>query len=170
MRDEIACASTVNVTTGLRETALQSKYLMYHEHSGVHHWQHHLISSHLASCHSSHLITCRITAHVADSATYLAHITSRITWHVTSKQSPLFLFRRRGFFSFSIHRLRHCAHFDTSPTGAFGSNGFHGESDWLFETELGLLRSHWIIGPPFMDLKSLVTISNSGDVGGWRKW
>ena len=42
--------------------------------------------------------------------------------------SPMFLFRRLGFFSFSIHRIRHCAHFDTSPPGAFGRNGFHGES------------------------------------------
>ena len=49
--------------------------------------------------------------------------------------SPLFLFRRRGFFSSPIHRIRH-AHtryidkhtLDTSPTGVFGSNGFHGES------------------------------------------
>ena len=33
----------------------------------------------------------------------------------------------RFFFLFD-YRLRHCAHFDTSPTGAFGHNGFHGES------------------------------------------
>jgi hypothetical protein len=33
----------------------------------------------------------------------------------------------RFFFLFD-YRLRHCAHFDTSPPGAFGRNGFHGES------------------------------------------
>jgi hypothetical protein len=34
----------------------------------------------------------------------------------------------RFFFLFD-YRLRHCSHFDTSPTGAFGRNGFHGESE-----------------------------------------
>jgi hypothetical protein len=29
-----------------------------------------------------------------------------------------------------------------------------------------LLRAHWIIGPPFVDRKSLATMSNAGDVGG----
>ena len=33
----------------------------------------------------------------------------------------------RFFFLFD-YRLCHCAHFDTSPPGAFGRNGFHGES------------------------------------------
>jgi len=33
----------------------------------------------------------------------------------------------RFFFLFD-YRIRHCAHFDTSPPGAFGRNGFHGES------------------------------------------
>jgi hypothetical protein len=33
----------------------------------------------------------------------------------------------RFFFLFD-YRLRHCAHFDTSPSGVFGRNGFHGES------------------------------------------
>jgi hypothetical protein len=33
----------------------------------------------------------------------------------------------RFFFLFD-YRLRHCTHFDTSPTGVFGRNGFHGES------------------------------------------
>jgi hypothetical protein len=48
---------------------------------------------------------------------------------------PLFLFRRRGFFSSPIHRIRHTITpyidnrtLDTSPTGAFGRNGSHGES------------------------------------------
>jgi hypothetical protein len=39
-----------------------------------------------------------------------------------------FLFRRLGFFFLFDYRLCHCAHFDTSPPGAFGRNGFHGES------------------------------------------
>jgi hypothetical protein len=81
-----------------------------------------------------------------------------------------FLFRRLGFFSFSIDRIRHCAHFDTYPPGAFGCNGFHGESAWPDEAEQGLLRAHWIIGPPFVDPKSLATMSNAGGVGGWQKW
>ena len=34
------------------------------------------------------------------------------------------------------------------------------------ETELGLLRTHWIIEPPFVDRKSLATMSNVGWVGG----
>ena len=33
----------------------------------------------------------------------------------------------RFFFLFD-YRLRHCTHFDTSPPGSFGRNGFHGES------------------------------------------
>ncbi len=73
----------------------------------------------------------------------------------------------RFFFLFD-YRIRHCSHFDTSPPGAFGRNGFHGESAWPDETELGLLRAHWIIGPPFVDPKSLATMSNAGDVGGWQ--
>ena len=36
----------------------------------------------------------------------------------------------------------------------------------LEREELGLLRAHWIIGPPFVDRKSLATMSNAGDVGG----
>ncbi len=39
-----------------------------------------------------------------------------------------FLFRRLGFFFLFDYRIRHCARFDTSPPGAFGRNGFHGES------------------------------------------
>jgi hypothetical protein len=35
---------------------------------------------------------------------------------------------RLGFFFLFDYRLRHCAHFDTSPPGAFGRDGFHGES------------------------------------------
>jgi hypothetical protein len=27
-----------------------------------------------------------------------------------------------------IHRIRHYTHFDTTPPGVFGRNGFHGES------------------------------------------
>jgi hypothetical protein len=30
------------------------------------------------------------------------------------------------------------------------------------KAELGLLRAHWIIGPPFVDLKSLATMSTAG--------
>ncbi len=29
-----------------------------------------------------------------------------------------------------------------------------------------MLRAHWIIGPPFVDPKSLATMSNAGDVVG----
>ena len=48
---------------------------------------------------------------------------------------------------------------NTSPTGAsFRSNGYHGESAWPDEAELGLLRAHWIIGPPFVDRKCLATL------------
>jgi hypothetical protein len=79
--------------------------------------------------------------------------------------NPLFLFRRRGFFSFSIYRIRH-AHTLTSPPGASGRNGSHEECTWPDEAELGLLRAHWIIGPPFVDLKSLATMSNAGGVDG----
>ncbi len=32
--------------------------------------------------------------------------------------------------------------------------------------ESRLLRAHWIIGPPFLDRKSLATMSNVGVVGG----
>ena len=34
----------------------------------------------------------------------------------------------------------------------------HGESAWVDAAELGGLRAHWIIGPPCMDHKSLVTM------------
>jgi hypothetical protein len=34
------------------------------------------------------------------------------------------------------------------------------------KTELGLLRGHRIIEPPFTDLKSLSKMSNTGGVGG----
>ena len=57
-----------------------------------------------------------------------------------------------------------------SPSGVFGSNGYHGESTWPDVSELGLLRSHWIIGPSFVDRKSLTTVSNSGGGGGWQRW
>jgi hypothetical protein len=52
--------------------------------------------------------------------------------------------------------------FDTYP-GAFGRSGSHGESAWSQseEAESGLLRAHWIIGPPFVDRKSLATMSNA---------
>jgi hypothetical protein len=55
-------------------------------------------------------------------------------------------------------------HFDTSP----GLRRVLGVSKaswgvWLVfeETELGLLRVNWIIGPPFVDRKSLATMSNT---------
>jgi hypothetical protein len=50
-----------------------------------------------------------------------------------------------------------------------GRNGSHGQSACPDEEELGLLRAHWIIGPPFVDRKSLTTMSNAGGVGGWHK-
>jgi hypothetical protein len=81
-----------------------------------------------------------------------------------------FLFRRLGFFFLFDYRLRHCTHFDTSPPGSFGRNGIHGECAWPDVTDFGFLRDHWIIGPPFVDRKSLGTMSNTGDVGGWQKW
>jgi hypothetical protein len=36
---------------------------------------------------------------------------------------------------------------------------------WSEEADLGLLRTHWIIGPPFVDPKSLATMSNAKGVG-----
>jgi hypothetical protein len=33
--------------------------------------------------------------------------------------------------------------------------------------DLGFLRAHWIIGPPFVDRKSLATKSNAKGVGQW---
>ena len=51
-----------------------------------------------------------------------------------------------------------------------GRNGSHGESTWPETVELGFLRVHWVIGPPFLDRKSLTTMSNTGVVGGWQKW
>jgi hypothetical protein len=79
---------------------------------------------------------------------------------------PVVSIPSKKFFFLFDYRIRHCAHFDTYPSGAFGSNGFHGESAWP-ETELGFLRTHWIIGPPFVDRKSLATMSDEGDVGGF---
>jgi hypothetical protein len=52
------------------------------------------------------------------------------------------------------------------PHPGSGRNGSHGESSLPDVTELGLLRVHWIIGPPFVDRKSLTTMSNTGGVGG----
>ena len=40
------------------------------------------------------------------------------------------------------------AHFDTSPPGDFGRNGSHWKTDWTDQSDLGVLRVHWIIGPP----------------------
>jgi hypothetical protein len=34
----------------------------------------------------------------------------------------------------------------------------------VYETDLVFLRTTWIIGPPFVDLKSLTTMSNTGGV------
>ncbi len=41
---------------------------------------------------------------------------------------PIVPIPSKRFFSFSIHRIRHCAHFDTYSLGAFGRNGSHGKS------------------------------------------
>ena len=84
-------------------------------------------------------------------------------------KSGFILFIKSYQFPLQINTLErecHCTHFDTSPPGAFGRNGFHGESARPDEAELGLLRAHWIIEPPFVDRKSLATMSNTGDVGG----
>jgi hypothetical protein len=70
----------------------------------------------------------------------------------------------RFFFPFRLtvfvtaHTLTHIRPGPSGVTGFMGSL-----SD---EAELGLLRDHWIIGPPFVDRKSLSTMSNTGDVGG----
>ena len=66
----------------------------------------------------------------------------------------------------------------TIPTGRGSGNGHNRERTTVKqthpeyrhpgsrdETELGLLRAPWIIGPPFMHPKSLPTMSNVGDVG-----
>jgi hypothetical protein len=53
--------------------------------------------------------------------------------------------------------------FGLRPTRRSGS---HGESVCSEEAELGLLRVHWIIGPAFVDRKSLATMSNTAGVGG----
>jgi hypothetical protein len=78
-------------------------------------------------------------------------------------------FQKKSFYFYHEQQVNR-EYFDTYPSGAFGSNGFHGESVWPDETELGLMRDHWIIGPPFVDLKSLTTMSDTGNVGGWQKW
>jgi hypothetical protein len=59
-------------------------------------------------------------------------------------------------------------HFEKSPTGSLGCHRPDGESGWseFEETELGLLRVNWIIRPPFVDRKSLATMSNTKGVGG----
>ncbi len=48
--------------------------------------------------------------------------------------------------------------FDTSPTGSFGRNGPHGESDW---SDLGLLIVHRIIGAKFVHSTVLHHTSNA---------
>jgi hypothetical protein len=67
-------------------------------------------------------------------------------------------------FPFSSRTRR----FDTYPPGTFGRNGSHGEFAWSEAAESEVLRAHWIIGPPFEDLKSLATMSNAKGVGGWQ--
>ena len=37
---------------------------------------------------------------------------------------------------------------------------------WSEDADLGLLRTHWIIGPPFVDPKSLAIMNNTKGVGG----
>ena len=56
---------------------------------------------------------------------------------------------RKFFFFLTDSPNSSRAHFDTTPTGAFGRNGSHGESALTDETKLGLLRTHWIFGPSF---------------------
>jgi hypothetical protein len=57
------------------------------------------------------------------------------------------------------HTLTHLRPGPSGVTGLMGS--LLGR-----KAELGLLRAHWIIGAPFVDLKSLATMSNAGGVGG----
>ncbi len=60
-------------------------------------------------------------------------------------------------------------HFDTYPPGSSSRNGYHGESGWPDETEQGLMRAHWMIGPPFVDRKSMTTTSNTGALVGDKR-
>ena len=46
-------------------------------------------------------------------------------------------------------------------------NGSQEESAWPEAADAELLRAHWVIGLPFVDLKSLVTMSNTKGVRGF---
>jgi hypothetical protein len=46
-------------------------------------------------------------------------------------------------------------------------NGSQEESAWPEAAEAELLRAHWVIGLPFVELKSLVTMSNTKGVRGF---
>ena len=71
--------------------------------------------------------------------------------------------RRTRFYLLRLNPFS--SSFDTSPSRAFGRNESH-ESAWSdSENEFVLLRVHWIIGLPFVDLKSLSTMSNECE--GW---
>ena len=59
---------------------------------------------------------------------------------------------------------QHCTSYRPEPSGVTGLMG--SLLDLIQMTELGLLRAYWIIGSPFLDRKSLATISNVGGVGG----
>ena len=118
------------------------------------------------------------TRHVVFS--YQGIIPSVVQWSVDDfylhRFDPLFLFRWRSFFSLFDSPYSSHTHFDTSPSGTFGCNGTHGESAWPDETEVGFLRSQWIIGLPFVDRKSLtrktlsplITRDRDGTKTGWQ--
>jgi hypothetical protein len=61
-----------------------------------------------------------------------------------------------GHLSSSFEGSRLCKLFRPTLPGAFERNGH----SWSEEADLGLLRSHWIIGPPFVVRKSLDSENN----------
>ena len=56
----------------------------------------------------------------------------------------------------------------TGPSGVTGLMGSLLVTAWPEEAESELLRAHWIIGPPFVDLKSPATMRNTKGISGWQ--
>jgi hypothetical protein len=64
-------------------------------------------------------------------------------------------------YLFSITRIKQC---NNQSIDRIFCNAHWSDS----EEDLGLLRGHWIIGPPFVDRKSLATMNNAKGTGGWQ--
>ena len=69
----------------------------------------------------------RLANVVADYQGTMPSLRLSVSKFLPSLIQPVPIPSTRFFFLFD-YRICHCAHFDTSPPGAFGRNGFHGES------------------------------------------